>query len=326
MTVGGAVAGGARFAMAGGTDPATFWSEVRRYGATHVSYTWTSLREITSAPPDLNEQHHPIRMFMGSGMPANLWRRVVGRFPTSRVLEFYASAEGQAILANISGSPIGSLGAPLPGTPEVRIASFDQQTRRLDVGPDGLARDCATGEVGLLLERVGSAEAGVVPLLRGVFESGDAWQSTGDLFRRDDQGQLWLFDSVAALVDTEHGVVAPGVARRQIEAIPGVDLSVAYGVPDGKAEVLVVAVTLRSGAELTAEDLARVCGPLPASNRPAYVQVVPSIPLTTWSRPIWRELREAGVPKPAKSRVVWQLDADRTGFKKVARARAAPQS
>ena len=47
MTVGGAVASGARFAIATAEDPETFWDEVRRYGASHVSYTWTSLREIT---------------------------------------------------------------------------------------------------------------------------------------------------------------------------------------------------------------------------------------------------------------------------------------
>ena len=107
MSVGGAVAGGARFAMASADDPDTFWEEVRRYGATHVSYTWTSLRDITYAPPNPNEQHHPIRMFIGSGMPRNLWKRVAERFPDARVLEFYASAEGEAILANLSGAEAG---------------------------------------------------------------------------------------------------------------------------------------------------------------------------------------------------------------------------
>ncbi|MBA2324500.1 MAG: AMP-binding protein, partial [Pseudonocardiales bacterium] len=191
MSVGGAVAAGARFAMASAGDPGTFWAEVRRYGATHVSYTWASLHDITLAPPDPNEQHHPIRMFMGSGMPANQWRRVV----------------------------------------------------------------------------------------------------------------------------------APSIARRAVDAVPSVDLSVAYGVPDGggngTAEVLVVAVTLRPGVELTGAELARVCDRLPASQRPSYVQVVPSIPLTTWSRPIWRGLRQAGLPTPGKSGTVWQLDVDQAGYRKL---------
>ena len=129
MSVAGAVAGGARFAMAAAPDPETFWDEVRRYGATHVSYTWTSLHDVTVAPPNPNEQHHPIKLFMGSGMPRGLWRRVAERFAPARVLEFYASAEGEAILANLTGQPIGSMGRPLPGTPPVRIAAYDLRAR-----------------------------------------------------------------------------------------------------------------------------------------------------------------------------------------------------
>ena len=41
MSLGGAVASGARFSMASRFDPDTFWNEARRYGVTVVSYTWT---------------------------------------------------------------------------------------------------------------------------------------------------------------------------------------------------------------------------------------------------------------------------------------------
>ncbi len=172
MSVGGAVASGARFAIGTAEDPDTFWAEVRRYGATHVSYTWTSLHAITMGPPNLNEQHHPIRMFMGSGLPRNLWKRVVERFPTARVLEFYASAEGEVILANLKGTPIGSMGRPLPGSAEVRVAAFDRAARELDRGPDGLVRECGPDEVGLLLARINPGESSAGSPLRGVFAAG----------------------------------------------------------------------------------------------------------------------------------------------------------
>lgn len=51
MSVGGAVAGGARLAMASEFAPETFWGEVRRYGVTVASYTWTLLHELVAAPP-----------------------------------------------------------------------------------------------------------------------------------------------------------------------------------------------------------------------------------------------------------------------------------
>jgi putative long chain acyl-CoA synthase len=310
MSVGGAVAGGARFAMAGGDDPDTFWDEVRRYGATHVSYTWTSLRGITYAPQHANERYHPIRMFIGSGMPRNLWKRVAERFPSARILEFYASAEGEAILANLTGQKPGSMGRPLPGTAEVRVAAYNLTERRLELTSDGLARECLADEVGLLLTRVQPTATGGGTVLRGVFATDDAWRSTGDLFLRDIQGDLWLAGSVSELVDTAHGPVLPAGARFCLGTIPGVDLIVAYGVKDGAERALVAAVTLRPDTEMATADLDAAMDVLPLRQRPRFVQVVPNIALTTWHRPIWRNLQRRGVPKPARGRRVWRLDVE----------------
>ena len=151
MSVGGAVAGGARLAVASEFEPATFWDEVRRYGATIVTYTWAMMNEIAEAPPNPGEQHHPVRLFMGSGMPRGVWRRVSERFAPARVLEFYASTEGDAVLVNISGDKPGCKGRPLPGSAEVRIAAYDPVARRLVEGPDGFAIACAKHEPGMLL-------------------------------------------------------------------------------------------------------------------------------------------------------------------------------
>lgn len=313
MSIGGAVAGGARFAMASAEDPDTFWEEVRRYGATHVSYTWASLRHVVNAPPNPAEQYHPIRMFVGSGMPRNLWRRVTERFPTTKVLEFYASAEGEAILANVTGRAPGSMGRPLPGTAEVRVAAFDISRGRILTDEQGLGRECATDELGLLLTRVrpGDTYAGVP--LRGVFETGDAWRSTGDLFLRDEHGDLWLAGSAAEIVRTDAGPAIPSGARFALGGIPAVDLVVSYGVHDDEqgADVLVGAVTLREGGELTAADLERVLDKLPDSQRPRYVAQVPSIPLTTWHRPHWQTLQAEGVPVPGDGRRVWRREGTR---------------
>ncbi|WP_375491939.1 alpha/beta fold hydrolase [uncultured Jatrophihabitans sp.] len=310
MSVGGAIAGGARFAMASADDPDTFWEEVRRYGATHVSYTWASLLPVVDAPANPNERYHPIKMFIGSGMPRNLWRRVDQRFPTAKVVEFYASAQGEAILANLSGRATGSMGKSLPGTPEVRVAAYDFTEHRLEIGADGLGRECAPDEVGLLLVRASAADAHSGAALRGVFASDDAWRSSDDLFLRDENGDLWLAGPVAEVIDTADGEVLPSGARFALSSISVLDLIVAYGVPEGDAEVLVAAVTVRKDAELTADDLDKALRRLPALQRPKYVQALPSIPLTTWHRPQWRPLQAKGVPKPTRTRHVWRLNAD----------------
>jgi putative long chain acyl-CoA synthase len=256
-------------------------------------------------------------MFMGSGMPRNLWRRVNDRFPSTKVLEFYASAEGEAILANLSGRAVGSMGKPLPGTAEVRVARCVLSTGALILDADGLAGECSVDEVGLLLARVDPADPGSGAPLRGVFERGDAWRSTGDLFLRDEHGDLWLAGSVAEVVATTDGPALPSGTRFALSSVPCVDLVVAYGVRDGDSDVLVGAFTLRPDTEISAGDIDKAMSRLPAAQRPRYLQRVPSIPVTTWHRPLWRPLQAGGVPTPNRTRTVWRLADDRGHYEQL---------
>ena len=316
MAVGGAVAAGARFALARGNDRDTFWEEVRRYGATHVSYTWTSLREIADGPQHPNEPHHAIRLFMGSGMPPNLWKRVSARFSPARVLEFYASAEGDEILANVDGVKVGSMGRPLPGTPEVKVAAYDVDQGKVIIGPEGMGRECEADEIGMLLARRAPGTS-ALQALRGVFARGDVWKSTGDLFSRDRDGDLWLVDPAAGLIRTERGWVAPSRVRNALGNISSVDLAVAYGVPEGEHEVVIAAVTLLRGAVLAGEELEAAMSALEPHLRPQYVQVLADIPLTMWSRPKWRVLQAAGTPRPGSAEALWRLRADAGAYELV---------
>jgi putative long chain acyl-CoA synthase len=311
MSIGGAIAGDARLAMARSFDPATFWEEVRRYGVTVASYTWTLLHDLVEAPPERGERFHRVRLFIGSGMPRNLWRRVEARFRPARVLEFYASAETGAILANLSGAKPGSMGRPLPGGAEVRIAAYDVEAERLVLGPGGLVRESEPEEVGMLLTRVRPPVPSAMTPLRGVFSSGDAWLSTGDLFRRDTDGDYWRVDSVAEMIRTATGVVFTAPIRDALGALPSVDLAVAYGVSPGgsQTEIAVAALTIRRDCELEPEDVTAALRSLERRRRPMIVRVVDEIPLTTWYRPRTGPLREEGVPEPGGELPVWCLNA-----------------
>jgi putative long chain acyl-CoA synthase len=237
------------------------------------------------------------------------------------VLEFYAAPDSEAILGNVTGVPIGSLGKPLPGTAAVRVASYDLDDRTLDLGPDGLARECAPDEVGLLLAKESRDDYESGSILRGVFEPGDAWRSTGDLFTRDSHGEHWLVDSVAALVSTKRGVAAPAVSRRALENVPAVDLCVAYGIEVRRTHQLVCAATVRKGTSITADDLSQAFDRLSPHQWPDYVQVVQNIDVTTWHRPVSTRLQRAGVPKPSARRQVWRLSSDGTSYSQLKASR-----
>ncbi|MEV4257096.1 AMP-binding protein, partial [Spirillospora sp. NPDC049652] len=299
MSLGGAVAGGSRLALASAYDPETFWDEARRYGVTVASYTWMLLRDLVNAPPNPAELHHPVRLFIGSGMPRGLWRRVEERFAPARVLEFYASTEGEAVLVNLSGKKPGALGRPLPGSADVRLARYDLESGRLAEGAGGFAEESGPGEIGMLLARVRpeTVQLGRRPL-RGVFAPEDAWKVTGDLFRRDEDGDFWLVGRDAELIRTRSGIVPPGPARDALDDLPQVDAVVVYGVPAGGSEVVVAAITLCPDAEVKPVDLAETLLRVEPELRPAVVRVVPAIPVTAGHRPDPRALRAEGVPEP----------------------------
>ncbi|HYH61890.1 MAG TPA: AMP-binding protein, partial [Solirubrobacterales bacterium] len=327
VSFGGAIAGGARIAMARDFDPETFWDEVRRYGVTVGTYTWTMLRDLVEAPPNPNERHHPVRLFIGSGMPKGLWARVVERFAPARIVEFYASTQGEVVLANVSGQKVGAMGRPLPGSARVRIASIDLDQGKLRTTDDGFARECETNEIGVL---VSETDPDVNPTaetpLRGVFRPDDAWVATGDLFRRDADGDFWLLDTITTLVRTKDGPVAPTPVRDALWSLPVVDIAVCFGVrdPDGAGDLLIAAIALRKGERILIEDLNDALSTLPPGARPHFVRVVGEIPVTTWYRPITAPLRALGVPEGKRGETAYRLNDGGT-YNKVTKSKPKPK-
>jgi putative long chain acyl-CoA synthase len=284
---------------------------VRRYGVTVASYTWTLLHDLVEAPPHPGERHHPLRLFIGSGMPRSLWKRVERRFQPARVVEFYASTEAGAILVNLRDAKPGSMGRPLPGSAEVRIAAYDIEARRLVVDAGGFAKRCGANEVGMLLVRVSPNEQLSTISLRSVFTRDDAWTPSGDLFWRDQDGDYWRVDSVGDVIRTVDGPAFTIPIRDALGELPAVDLAVAYGVlPDGaEHEVAVAAITLRRDRDVGRKDIAGALSILPRAERPAIVHVVDQIPVTTWFRPRTGPLRAAGIPEPSEGKKAWYRDA-----------------
>jgi putative long chain acyl-CoA synthase len=275
--------------MAVRRDPSTFWAEVRRYGVTVVSYTWTLLAELIEAEPTIGERHHPVRLFLGSGMPGWLWQRARDRFPSVAVLEFFAAGSAGVVLVNISGEKIGSKGRPLPGSAAVRLVRYDLAERRIVSDAQGVAIQAAAGEIGLLVARP-TAEAAGDRALRGLFAPGDRWVSTDHLFRRDADGDHWLIGHVSELVTTEGGVAAPSLAEEALGGLDAVVSVAAYPAEAvGGAQRLVAAVQLRPGCRPSAAEVDAAMQLLAPIDRPAVIRVVEDIPLTTW----WRADREA---------------------------------
>ncbi|WP_433521727.1 acyl-CoA synthetase [Nocardia pseudovaccinii] len=298
VSLGGAIAGGSRIALARSLDPIRFGEEVHRYGVTVVTYTWTMLRDILDAEVFPAGHQHPIRLFIGSGMPAGLWRRTTEQFAPARVLEFYASIEGDVVLANVAGVKAGCKGRPVPGTAKVELVAYDPVTEQIRTDGSGFARRCADNEVGLLIgkatEGIDLSDGG----LRGVFTAGDAWMPTENLFRRDSDGDYWLVDRTDTVIHTERGPVFTQPIVDILNDITAVDMEVAYALPVGDHALAVAAVSVRTGFRLEPKDVTEAVRALDPDQRPDIVYVVDTIPRSSSYRPSTRAVQAAGRPQP----------------------------
>jgi putative long chain acyl-CoA synthase len=308
--IGGAIAGGTRLAWLTELEPDTFWEEVRRYGVTIVSYTWSQVLPLVEAPAHPAERDHVIRLFIGSGLPRGLWRRTTERFAPAGVLEFWGSAERGAILANVSGVKVGSVGRPLPGAATVKLARFDLATREIVRDASGFVVPAAAGELGLMLtqDRVGLfAESA----LHDVFMAGDEWQPTASLFRRDGDGDFWLEGMLHEIIDTPLGPVLSGPVGAVFEEIPHVTSAVAYSLPrKGGGEVLAVAVSVRKPIGPAA--ITAAAWRLPEASRPDIVHVVTEMVFSSAGRPAGTAIARDSIDTTQPG---WRWDAERDEYR-----------
>lgn len=315
VSLGGAVVGGTRIALSRGLDRTRFVQEVRQYGVTVVSYTWAMLREIVDDPAFVLHGNHPVRLFIGSGMPTGLWGRVLEAFAPAHVVEFFATTDGQAVLANVSGAKIGSKGRPLPGAGRIELGAYDPEHDLIRETDRGFVQVAGPKEVGVLLAASNGPIDPTAHIKRGVFAAGDTWISTEYLFYRDDDGDYWWAGRRGELVHTARGLVYPERVTDALGCVNGVDLAVTYNVPVGDRQVAISAVTLLPGASVTAADLTEAAGKIPVGVGPDIVHVVPELTLSATYRPTVSALRAAGVPKPGRQ--AWYFDKDTNEFRRL---------
>jgi putative long chain acyl-CoA synthase len=322
VSLGGSVVAGSRIALSRGLCPERFIDEVRQYGVTVVTYTWSMLREVIDAPDFEMSGNNPIRLFMGSGMPTGLWQRILDIFEPARIVEFFATSDGQAVLANVAGLKVGSEGRPLPGGGEVELGAYDPDEDLILEDDRGFVRVAGREEMGLLLARPWGPIDPTAAIKRGVFTPGDIWISTESVFWRDGDGDFWLLGNRSGLIRTARGVVFPAPITDSIGAVSAVDLAVTYPLEVPGGTLAVTAITLRPGMSVTAADLSEAVSGMPAGLPPDLVHVVGDLPLSASYRPTVSALKSAGLPKVGRN--TWYLDADTGRYKRLtAAARSA---
>ena len=341
-SVGGVVAIGAPLVNGGSVviaerfSASRFWGDIARWDCTAFQYIGELVRYLVAASPRQDDKAHKIRIAIGNGLAADVWRAMLDRFGPMRVLEFYASTEGNVWLYNVEGE-IGSIGRAPPyvaARDALTLARFDADAEALLRGPDGFCLRCADDEVGEALGRIDdSPGAGfegysraaetTKKILRDVFAAGDAWMRTGDLMRRDARGFYRFVDRIGDTFRWKGENVATTEVAAALSACPGVREAIVYGVAVPGAEGRAGMALLRLEGALDLDAVAGRLEALPRHARPIFLRVAHEIAATETFKPKRRVYVDEGFDPANVSDPLYVFDAETRRYQPLDAARFA---
>ncbi|MCC6648513.1 MAG: AMP-binding protein [Polyangiaceae bacterium] len=300
VSVGAALVGGARLALAERFDPATFTVDVRRAGAQIVFYAGEMLRGLLFERPGRGDHSLPVRLFAGSGARRDLVEKLRARFGVG-VMEFYAGTTHRAILANASGEKPGALGRPLPGSAPTALVRVDRATGEPRRDERGFLSRCPRGEPGLLAVELRDDDLGpgVAGLVEGAFRRSDHWLVTGDVLVEDEDGDHWYVDALAGFIETSDGPVSGRAVEDALYGMSEVEGACVWG---RRGDIVAV---VASATAPTAARLGDAVSALPPHARPRELHVLSELPMSDGFRPR-RALVQARLGDPA---LVWREGA-----------------
>jgi fatty-acyl-CoA synthase len=235
---------------------------------------------------------------IGTGLGVETWERWVARFGPMQIFEGWGSTEANANTINLDNRP-GSCGrVPFWDKTNLRLVRYDVDTDSHPRDEQGHLILCRPGEVGEAIgmiydypdivagrfEGYTSPEATERKVLRNVFREGDAFWSSGDLLRCDEDGYCWFVDRVGDTFRWKSENVSTTEVADAFADMPGITSVTVYGVqvPDAEGRAGMAAVVMEEGQAFDpAAFYRRAMEHLPRYATPLFVRVPQSADLTT---------------------------------------------
>jgi len=288
-----------------------FWDDVADGGCTLFQYIGEICRYLTESPEHPRESAHRLRLCYGNGLRDDVWRAFQDRFRVPRILEFYASTEGNVSLYNCEGrrGAIGRIPPFLAHRFPVTLIRSDPETGEPMRGADGFCQRCAPDEPGEALGRINGPggehgrpfegytdpDASRRKILRDVFTKDDFWFRTGDLMRRDTAGFFYFIDRLGDTFRWKGENVSTEEVARTLRACTGVADAVVYGVEvvGNEGRVGMAAIVPDERLDLDAlYCMAQMR--LPDYAQPLFLRLCPAIATTGTHKPIKATLQQEG--------------------------------
>ncbi len=336
-SVGGVVAVGAMLAGGGSVlirpkfSASRFWDEVVDGECTVFQYIGELCRYLVNAAPHSRETEHRLRLCCGNGLRGDVWERFASRFHIPRILEFYASTEGNVSLYNCPGKAgaIGQVPSFLKHRFPIVLVRCDPITGALVRGADGLCVRCGPDEAGEAMGCIGDASgkhgrnfegytddaATGDKIARDVLAHGDAWFRTGDLMRMDDAGFFYFVDRIGDSFRWKGENVACQEVENALRACAGVIDAVVYGVtvPGIEGRAGMAALVVDATFDLAALH-AHLAARLPEYARPMYLRIGREIAATSTFKAAKAQLAEEGYDRKKVADPIYVRDLSQGAF------------
>ena len=294
-----AIAAGATTLVRRRFSTSQFWPDVRRHRVTVFQYVGEVCRYLTNVPETPGEDRHTLRVLLGSGMGIDVWRQFTRRFGDHlQIFEGWGATESNGNMTNFDNKP-GSCGRiPFRERSHIRLVRFDPETESHPRTASGRFIECESGEAGELICQISKADGTIVSpfegytdeaetrkkILADVFEPGDRWWRSGDLFRRDEDDYYYFVDRIGDTFRFKaENVSTTEVTQQLSQGLPEIELLNVYGVPvpalGGQAGM--AAIVMKPGRAFDGARLYEAATrDLPHYAVPLFVRVSPEAEMT----------------------------------------------
>lgn len=182
------IAGGGGLVLARKFSASRFWDDVRRYDCTSFGYVGELCRYLHEQPAKPNDADNKVHVIVGNGLRPSIWKAFKERFGIERVVELYASSEGNVAFTNVFNFDNTVGFSPV----SYAIVRYDKEREEPVRDAKGRMIRVRKGEAGLMLGEITDKtpfdgytdrEKTESSIFRDVFRKGDAWFNTGDMMR-----------------------------------------------------------------------------------------------------------------------------------------------
>lgn len=181
-----AIPNGAAIVMGRKFSASNFWDDIRKFSATSFGYVGEVCRYLLDQPEKANDRDHNVRIIVGNGIRPAIWKEFKQRFNIPKVMEFYASSEGNVAFSNLLNFDETCGVSPLP----YAIVKYDRDNEEPLRDKKGRMIKVKKGEAGLLIGKITpkspfhgytDPKKTKAVIFEGVFKKDDRWFNTGDI-------------------------------------------------------------------------------------------------------------------------------------------------